>query len=162
MDESAKEKTFINKRISYLEPQSLQDIIVIEIIPKTIAENVNEVNFLDQKYEALKEDPIVKFGFLEFDYQGEDISYTLDKKIEMEELKNTKSIVLLNLNTLVQDSSKITGFSIFSLSGLGLSKTNMIFLWVGVITILALSGYYLLFVRDYKRNWEVILACLLP
>ena len=45
LDDSKKDKTFISKRMYYEEPETLNDIIVIEIIPKSIADNVNEINF---------------------------------------------------------------------------------------------------------------------
>jgi hypothetical protein len=151
MDQSTKEKTFVKKELSYLEPQNLNDVIVIEIIPKSIAETANEVSFMDIEYETLKEDPVFKFGFLEFNYQGESISYSLDKQINLEELKNSKSVLLASLNELTTDPSKATGFSISSFGSLGLSKTQTLFTWMGIIVILVLSGYYLLFIRDYKE-----------
>lgn len=154
LDGSKEEKTFVNKKLSYQEPEQLEDVIVVEIIPKSVAENVNEINFLNQKYEILKEDPIVKFGFLKFDYEGESISYSLNKIIDLEEIKNTKSVVLLSLNELTRESSKVTGFSIFSFSNLGLSKTQSLFVWLGIIVVLMLGAYYLLFIRDYKNLFK--------
>jgi hypothetical protein len=154
LDGSKEEKTFINKKLSYQEPEQLEDVIIVEIIPKSVAESVNEITFLNQKYEILKEDPIVKFGFLKFDYEGESISYSLNKIIDLEEIKNIKSVVLLSLSELTKESSKVTGFSIFSFSNLGLSKTQSFFVWLGIILILALGAYYLLFIKNYKNLFK--------
>ena len=149
LDGTKEEKSLIKKRLSYQNPETLNDVVVVETIPKAIAENVNEIEF-SQKYEVIKEDTVVKFGFLKFNFEGEEIAYSLNKKINVEEVKNAKSVVLLSPNELVKISNKVTGSSIFALSSLGLSKTQAIFVWFGMITIIGLGGYYLLFVKDYK------------
>lgn len=160
LDGSVEEKTFINKLISYSEPEVLKDIIVVETIPKTIAEDVNEINFGDSNFEILKSDPMVKFGFLEFDYEGESISYTLDKKIDIEEVKNSKTIMLISLNEIAT-ASKVTGFSVFSFTGI--DGVNPLFLWIGIITISGLLIYYLVFVKEgeilkvIRRRWNLMM-----
>ncbi len=153
MDGSKEQKSFISKKLSYEEPKELNDIIVIESIPKGIAESVDEITFDNSNYEILKKDPVVKFGFLNFDYQGEVVSYTLDKKIDLEELKNSRTVLLLSLNGLSsEDPSSITGFSIFPFPYLGLTKTQSFFIWLGIFIIIGLSAYYLLFVKGYKSK----------
>lgn len=148
LDGTKSEKSIIRKKLTYQNPETLNDVIVIEAIPKTIAENVNEIEF-SRKYEVLNEDPIVKFGFLKFNFEGEEIAYTLSKKINVEEAKNAKSIVLLSLNELTKSPNKVIGYSILDFTGLGLSKAQEIFVWIGVLAIIALSAYYLLFVKNY-------------
>lgn len=149
MDDSKNVKTLIKKSLSYEDPEQLNDIIVVESIPKSIAEHVSEIEFADNSYEVLKEDPVVKFGFLEFDYEGEEIEYVVNKRVNIESIKESKSIVLLSLNEIVTDTGGITGLSIFSLESIGFSKFQSIFMIFGIIIILLLIVYYYFFVRDH-------------
>ena len=154
LDGTKSEKSLIKKKLSYQDSETLSDVIAIESIPKTIAESINEIEFPNQKYEVINEDPIAKFGFLKFSFEGVEIYYTLDKKIPIEEAKNAKTVVLLNLNEIVGISNKVTGASIFSFGSLGLSSTQTILIWIGVLAIIGLTGYYMLFVKDYKYAFK--------
>ena len=154
LDGTKSEKSMVKKSLSYQGARNLSDVIVVETIPKSIAQNVNEIEFLNQKYEVVKEDPIVKFGFLKFNSNGEHISYNLNKRINLDEIKNAKTVVLLSPNEIIKILNQATGFSIFSLKNLGLSRTQMIFVWLGILIIIGLLAYYLLFVKDYKYAFK--------
>lgn len=149
LDGTKETKSYIKKKLSYDSPKVLNDVLVIEFIPKSIAQNTNEIDFSGQKYDVIKDDPIVKFGFLKFNYEGEEISYTLNKKINPDEAKNAKSVVLLSPNELVKKPNELTGFSLFPFSSLGLSKSQSLFILIGLLVIIALIVYYLLFVKGY-------------
>ncbi|MEK6947041.1 MAG: hypothetical protein AABX32_05540 [Nanoarchaeota archaeon] len=150
LDDTKSEKSLIKKRISYQNQGILSDVLVIESIPKSSAESVNEIIF-DQKYDVLKEDPVVKFGFLKFNPEGEEITYSLGKIIKIDDFKDSKTVVLISPNQPAQTpNNKFTGSLIFSFGNLGLSKIQAIFVWIGIFIIIGLSTYYLLFVKDYK------------
>ncbi len=149
VDGSTKEQTFITKRVSYTKAEELKDVIVVEIIPKKIASHASELTFARQDYEILNEDPIIKFGFLQFNYQGEEIIYSVDKRIDLEELKNAKTVVLRNPDAALGDKSSFTGFSVFPITSLGLSKFQSLLVWVGVLTIVSMLLYYAVFVKEY-------------
>ena len=148
LDSTSIEKTTISKTLSYESPESLSDIIVIETIPKSIASSASEIEVAKSTYEVLKEDPILKFGFVKFTSEGQIISYSLPKKVNLEDIKNTKTVILLSPTSLVGNGNKVTGSSIFSLKSLGFSSWQSILMWIGVSMIMGLGTYYYVFVRD--------------
>ena len=148
LDGSSKQKTFIKKSIVADVQNSLQDVVLMEFIPKTVAASVGEITFQTPNYEVVEEDPVVKFGFLNFNSQGEQISYEVGKAVSLEEAKMAKSVMLLSLNELADPSNSLTGFSIFGLGGF--KGANTPFVWIGVILIAGLLGYYLLFLNGYQ------------
>jgi hypothetical protein len=152
LDGTRTDKTLIQKKLSHENPNPLDDVIVIEIIPKEVVDNINNVEFITKDYEVLKEDPILKWGFFKLNYEGEYIKYIVNKRTNIEDAKKAKSIVLLNLNQ-IEPKTPVTGYSIFSFSNIGLTKTQTIFIWVGIITIIGLITYYFIFV---KGNEEIL------
>lgn len=153
LDGTIKEKSFIEKKLSYEDPEVLQDVIVIETIPKEVAETVDEITFTENNYEIIeRRDTILKYGFHEFNYEGEIISYSLDKKIDFEGLKKSKSTILLSPAAIEFNSAQVTGASVFSFPNLGLSGFQIFFTWAGLIVIFGLLGYYLFIVKDYGTS----------
>lgn len=161
LDDSEKQKSYITKTLTYGEPEPLEDLVVIEFIPKNIAVSVSEIDFLNSKFEVLEEDPIVKFGFLKFNYEGETISYTVDKQIDVNSVFNAKTVPLFSLEQLLQENkgSPVTGFALINLNNLGLSGMQSLFVWLGVFFILFLGGYYFVslkgegdFIKETKRQ----------
>lgn len=153
LDGTKEEKTIVKKKLSYQGQAALNDVLVIETIPKAMASSLNEVEFSNQKFEVLREDA-VKFGFLKFSPDGEEISYTLRKRINIDDVKNTKAVLLLSLGEITKSSSKVTGLSVFSLDKLGLTKKQATFAYAGILAIIGLAAYYLLFVKDYKYAFK--------
>ncbi len=154
LDGSAKQRTYIKKSISHVDKVQLQDVVLFEFIPKAVAASVSEITFLTPNYEVVEQDPVVKFGFLNFGAEGETISYTLDKEVNTEDIKNTKSVVLLSLNELAKPSSgitsSITGFVINPFNAFGLNKSESFFALAGILTVVILTGYYLIFLDGFE------------
>ena len=142
-----KEKSIVKKKLTYENPEALNDVLVIETIPKSIAERYDEIEFITQNYNVLEEDPIIKFGFLKFDFNGETIEYHLSKRISADDVKNSKSVVLISPNQMVE-INKVTGNSIFG--SFDLSTSQSVFIWGGMLSIIMLSGYYFLYVKNYR------------
>jgi hypothetical protein len=162
VDNSQKQKSYIRKSISPLEQKALQDVVLLEFIPKAVAASASELTILTPNYEVLEEDPVIKFGFLNFKAEGESIAYTLDKEINIEDMKASKSVVLLSLNELSQPNVGITGLVINPLNFLGLSKTESFFVLAGILTVVILTGYYLIFLdgmqtlsRGARRKFQL-------
>jgi len=142
-----KEKSIVKKILTYENPETLNDVLVIETIPKSIAERYDEIDFITQNYNVLEEDPIIKFGFLKFDSGGETVEYHLGKRISADDVKNSKSVVLISPNQMVE-INKVTGNSIFG--SFDLSASQSVFIWGGMLSIIMLSGYYFLYVKNYR------------
>jgi len=109
--------------------------IFLEIIPKSIAQTVNSLEF-SVIFEVVNKDPIVRI----YTSENNKFSYYVQQKIDMEKLKNTDSVLVLDLN---HPQNKITGFSILDTST-GTGKFFFIIILIGVI----ISGNYFIFFRD--------------
>ena len=153
MDGKRDEQALVKKKISYKGSDKLNDVLIIETIPKAIAETASEINFLGQTFEVLNDDPVVKFGFVEFAKEGEEIKYKVKKNADPELAKESKTVMLLSLNELSPEASQVTGFSIFTFSKLGLSKLQAWLLWTGVLVIVGLSLYYAVLVKGYGADY---------
>ena len=156
LDSSKSELSLVNKRVAYQSQKILNDALIIETIPKSVAQSVNDIEFM-QQFETLKDDPIVKFGFLKFSPQGEDIKYRFKKRISIDEFRNSKTVLLMSPNNFGESASSATGFSVVSLNYLGFSTTQTIFIFAGIAVIIILSSYYMFFIKGFgnlfgKRN----------
>lgn len=78
--------------------KALKNVEVIEVIPKAVANNINQVTFKGEKPVVLQADPVVKWAFAEVvKGQTKDLSYAVNKDISN-----------LNTNTLAV-SKKVEG-----------------------------------------------------
>ncbi|HLG24522.1 MAG TPA: hypothetical protein VI564_06355 [Candidatus Nanoarchaeia archaeon] len=145
--------TLVKKKLSYQKPEKLSDVVAIETIPKSVAESAGEIEFVNVQPEILKDDPVVKYGFLDFDFEGEVIIYKIGKKVNIEDIKASKSVVFLSLNEIVGTSNQLTGNSVFALDSLGLSQAQAIFAVIGVLAIIFLGAYYIFFVKNYRVSF---------
>jgi len=146
LDGSKKYKTIIQKSISNLNSEPYEEVVFVEIIPKSIAEDTSLITFLTDNYDVLKRDPIIKWGFVSLDYNGQQIKYIVDGNLDASDVKKTKSIVLLNVNSLnaQEPNAAVTGYSVFPFS---VSASGTFAMWLGIGIIIALSAYYLFFIK---------------
>ncbi len=154
LDDNKEEKTLVQKKIFHNNPEPFKDVVIVEIIPKDIVENVNDIAFITADYEIINEDPVVKFGFLEFNYDGTRIEYIVNRKIDLATVKRAKSIVLLGLNQQVK-KSVVTGFSIFSFNG-SVDNTQKAIIGIGILIIVGLVAYYFAFAKGYTNIFSKI------
>jgi len=108
--------------------------------------SVDEIDFKSSDYEILKSDPIVKWGFLKLDYEGKVIKYSIEKKIDVNEAKEAKSIVLIG-PTQLEKASNVVGYSILSFFKSDSTPKEKLGIWVGIIIIGLLTGYYFIIVK---------------
>ncbi len=151
IDNEIEEKSLIIKSISYKGTESAKDVILYEIIPKSIAQSSSDITFLTKNYNVVEEDPIIKFGFAEIGFTGQEIKYIVDKRVNINDVKNSASVALIGPVQLEQDISKLTGFSILNM-GLGIQRRDMIFIIVGILVIGALVGYQVFIGRSYSAD----------
>ncbi|MDD5086477.1 MAG: fibronectin type III domain-containing protein, partial [Candidatus Nanoarchaeia archaeon] len=140
IDNSMQEKSLILKSLSYKGSSSVKDVILYEIIPKSIAESSSDISFLTKNYEVIEDDPIVKFGFAEVGFTGQEIRYLVNKRVSMNDVKNSASVALVGPVQLEQDMQGVTGFSILNMN-LGFQRRDIFFIIIGVLVIGALVGY---------------------
>lgn len=140
LDGTRKEMSLVKEKIdSTLERN--ENLSFAEIIPKDIADSVSAINFMDSNYEVLKEDPIVSYST-----DTKEISYTLDKNIDMSRLKDISLVILFN-------GDEPTGKNIFTgyaIAGDILSSGKGIF-WIFIIAV-SIFGIYFLYLKRLKRK----------
>lgn len=149
-DGSRQKYTLIEKRISGTEEKT--DLHLIETIPKSFAEDINEITFVDGKNDVIKRDPVVRYKMVGL----QKISYYVLGFKEMTELIESKSIIVtdpeiffygkpIDQEEVVQqepeeETNLITGKLIpFITNNPIVSKSGMVF---GFIVIAGLLVYY--------------------
>lgn len=150
LDQTTKIKTLIQRRISHENPEPLNEVNIIEVIPKSVIESTNEIEFITNNYEIIETDPIIKWGFYELNYQGTSIKYRLDKRIDLDGFKKTKSTPVIITTIESGADNEITGMTTSVFDKIGIGKTGSIFAWIGLIVISGLLTYYFLIVRTNK------------
>ncbi len=157
IDFSKKEKTFVVKTISYTNSDTIEDVILYEIIPKVVAENVDTIDFLKENYEVVEPDPIIKFGFTELDFNGKSLKYIINKGVSADDARKTATVVLVAPLQL-ENLNQITGFSIADIfsAGLGFTTKNLIFILIGVFVIIILVGYQVMVSKGYTLDLNIM------
>ncbi len=141
-DGRTEKNTVFQKSLSYQGEAALSDVIVIETIPKNIAEHVSEITFLGNVPEVVKEDPIVKWGFLELGYDAKIVRYMVHREVSLAQARDVITTPLDSVNSL--DASSVTGLSIAPLG------TGSVIVALVVISSLGLLGYYYMPLKQKK------------
>jgi len=151
LDKSKYNKTLVTKKLVYQSPETLQNVVLVEFIPKNVADSINSLDVKTTEYEILKEDPVLMWRFATFNYEEKQIKYIINDYADMANLKGIKSIILTDPVQYLADkeSTKISGFSIFTLdNGSGIvGKSGLISIIIGFVIVIMLAGYYLIFIR---------------
>ncbi|MGB9748538.1 MAG: hypothetical protein ACP5OZ_02940 [Candidatus Woesearchaeota archaeon] len=132
------EKTLIEEVIS--SDEKIGKSFIIEIIPKEIAESTSEISFLQNNYQIIENDPVIKFDFS--DFNNAKISYVLNKRIYFDKAEKIRTIVLFPETTETEKASKLTGLMTFNISTLRNYSID-IGIVIGIIIIIFLLIYYL-------------------
>jgi len=146
------EITFSNGETSYYNIMSKElivgdvpGIIIFEIIPKNVAEHIDQVTF-DIDYQVVNEDPIVRI----FNNEKNNYIYFTNGYIDRSEFEKTSTVLLLDLD---HPKNKITGFSILDTS----TGQGKLFLVVIMLTVV-ISGNYFIFFREKTSRNKLITA----
>ena len=151
-DGSIQDKALIKKFYRSTGTDTFSEVIVVETIPKTVAEDISFIEPITQDYEVIKSDPIIKWGILELGAEEKTIEYFINNKLDANGAKLAKSAVLTQLNKI--DGQKVTGLSIFSIfeQQTGMGKGSVIFILIGISTVAILFLYYKGFIGGSEIN----------
>ncbi len=148
LDGTKKELTLIKDKLnSKLERN--KDNFIIYIIPKSIAESSNELNLNNLNYEVIKEDPVLSFGA-----DTKEITYTLNKQINIESLEDI-SIIPINLVLPESESGFMLDFTGFFVFENGISTKSIMGIIVLVVVIIALLVYFL-YIKKRKKSGNIL------
>ncbi len=111
---------------------------VFEIIPKSIASQINETTIITT-YETIEIDPII-----ELDGSTTELIYYVFKAVSESQIQESKTI-LIDTGFDLKDQSRFTGFAIFEDIGLTLVKTTDIRLIIEIFIIILLAVIYLIY-----------------
>jgi hypothetical protein len=144
------EYTFVRKRITMQDPAN--DILVIESIPKTVAQSTDDLQFSGEPT-VLQNDPVVEYSYPVL--QQEDFTYTLKRAVSLDEVKKSRTLLYPKPTVMatapVQDTASAansaplaTGFATrFDLPYLPSTGTDLLLVIFGIIVIIALGAYYI-------------------
>ena len=158
LDDASNEFALIEKKITYENPDTLNDVFIIEEIPKSVAETTDEITFLSGDYTIIKKDPLIRWSAFELNYQGVKLKYKINKRISLADLKNSKTVAITNMNQVEDTKTGITGFSIMNLftEKMGFSQLSSLMIWIGLFMILALYLYYQFFVKKDNPSRKLV------
>lgn len=142
LDDSKETKTIIEKMISYQNAESAKKVTLVETIPKSVAQSADDIEFRTKYVKILKNDPVVALELDELNYDATTLTYILSEEKSIGEIKTTKTVAIRKTSA----NNKMTGMSIFSIEG-----DVTFFDWAvvgGVILLVVLVGYYLMFLRE--------------
>lgn len=137
LDGTRKEYTIIKESIEGSLEKN-ENFSIIELVPKEIAESAQELDIKNINYKVLKDDPV-----LEFESGEKEIIYAIDKKIDLNFVKNIKTILMYNYIPAEENSSGITGYVVFS----SLGKFKTYYSLIAGLVILAALSVYLFFLK---------------
>ncbi|MEM2121708.1 MAG: hypothetical protein QXU20_03585 [Candidatus Woesearchaeota archaeon] len=132
------EKTLIEENI--ILSSELEKVFIIEVIPKEISESASDILFLQNNYQIIESDPIIKYDFSNF--RSGKISYIINKRIYSDSAEKLRTIILLPETTEVKKQSKITGLLVSNITNLK-NYGASIGIILGIIIIVFLLIYYL-------------------
>ncbi|MBI4438372.1 hypothetical protein HY640_00400 [Candidatus Woesearchaeota archaeon] len=155
LDGSVSEKTVVTKFFSYRGEGILQDVVVVEVVPKSVASDVSELELLSYDYEILKSDPVIKWGFVELGAERKPVRFVVNRKVGASDAKSSKSVPLPGISGIGVEK-QITGFSVAGFFGnSGFGKSGTVFLVVGLAAIAVLLLYYRGFGKEPGPEMEV-------
>jgi hypothetical protein len=110
-----------------------ENISILEIIPREIAESSSELNIKNIEYNVVKENTIVSFYS-----DTREIDYSLDKNVDLDSIGKIKTLLIQEVETKI-DAPLFTGY--FSFVNFSENKSNL-----GIILgVLALAGLFVYF-----------------
>lgn len=129
------------------------NIIVVEHIPKSVAQSAKDIEFSDYNHLVVVDDPVIRYELGDVLNYG--IEYSINKQLDVGDARQIKTAILydyFNFDSavsaeIVSGNEMITGYSILSPQSIGLTNTEAIMILLGVVFIFVLAIYYIVFVR---------------
>ncbi len=137
LDNAEKQKTLIKKQFS--SEEELNNIDIIEIIPKIIAESVDDIEIKTSEYEIIKRDPIIKWTFELVN--GNSIEYLIDKEIDIKDIKRIRTASLQKNEK--ENKTIFTSLSVLSKKTKGIiSPLTILITIIAILSIVFLNYHF--------------------
>jgi hypothetical protein len=158
IDGTALTKTLFSKILKYRSSDKLSDIIIFELIPDYVIENLNGIDFINKNFELIEKSNMVKFGLSRLDFEGEELKYIIKGKEDINDAKDTTTVVLVGPIALKQSLDQVTGFSISDLfsSKFGIKRNEIYFILLGIIVMGLLTSYQIFITRDPNTDLKIM------
>lgn len=147
MDGTRRELSLVRESIEFKQEKN-DSIYILEVVPEGIANSVSDLSIKNQDYDVIKEDTIISFSA-----DTKEILYTLDKTIDLEELKGIQTLVLFEVPEEVKKESSLSGYFSFVNLETGGNYTGVIF----AVLIIAGLGGYLFYMRRSSHVSEKLI-----
>jgi hypothetical protein len=142
LDGTRKEVSLVKENIeSNLERN--ENISVLEIVPKEIADSALELNIKNTEYNVVKEDTIISFYS-----DTKEIAYSLDKHIDLNSIGKIKTILLEEVE-IKEKAPLLTGY--FSLVNFEENKSYLGII-IGVLALVGFFGYFYFIKTNNQRS----------
>ncbi|MEM2139154.1 MAG: hypothetical protein QXM96_03295, partial [Candidatus Woesearchaeota archaeon] len=150
LDDSNEKQVLVKKIFSYEKPEPVNDIIIIEMIPKTVAGDISSIDIKTPDYSIINPDPMISWKFSEISYDKKQYYYVLLSNDNSESAKTTKTIAIIDPIKIINNQETIlTGFSIF-INNIS-SNPEYIGLLIGSFIIIVLLTYYVFSTYEVKN-----------
>jgi hypothetical protein len=151
MDSSHANMTVIDKEISYRGLERLNKVRLVEVIPKDVADGMQDISFMTPGYNVLRDDPVVEWRLDSLDAKKL-ITYVVSGAVDMSAAKDVSTFVLLEPD---QESaaggaeeeipSAPTGFTVSDDNRRWFTSTEKLMIIIGLFAALGLMVYYVVF-----------------
>jgi len=146
LDGTKKISVLIKKDYAYESPDNLINVFALEVIPKSLAGSAADIDILTPDYTILNEDPVLSWFHKTLSFEKQTMLYQVLAEDETESAKNTKTIILMNPDDVLDSTGNfITGFAVLLSEVRGFEVLGVV---VGVIIILGLAMYYMVVVNE--------------
>lgn len=141
-DGSSQDISVVKRTISSsLGPHS--NMAFLEIVPKQVAENAEDIDFENSAYDIVKEDPIISFSS-----DVKQIAYSLNKEVSLDNLKDT-GLVFITTAQEREEGIDITGYFMYDVESSYLGAA------LGLI-IIGILMFYLFYLKKNKPSEEFL------
>ncbi|MFH2020643.1 MAG: hypothetical protein ABIJ34_04465 [archaeon] len=146
IDGTTKNQVIVKKKFSYDMPEKLSNVLAVEVIPKTVAGDVSDIDIWTPDYLVINPDPVLAWGYDSISFDKITLSYAVLANDDSESAKTAKTIILVDPDIVMQQQSNlITGFSVLLSKAKGMPILGII---AGIIIIAGLSVYYFTMIND--------------
>ncbi len=143
LDGGSEERTLVEKLVSYPKAEPARKVTLVESVPRSVAQSSEDIIFRTRYIRPLSKNAVAALELDELGYEPAKLTYVLFGKKDIEEIRKTRTIAIRKEDP---GRSALTGLAIFSGSG-GASAFDLAILG-GVVLLIALIGYYFMFVRE--------------
>jgi hypothetical protein len=151
LDGTTESKVMVRKKASYESPESLTDVKLVELIPKTVAGDIDSLDIRTPDYLVLNPDPIIAWNYDSLTFDKKIIEYIIVSSDDTELAKTTKTFIMIDPKTVIKENSNtITGFVTMIVGTGGISFGEIVALLVGTVILGGLIMYYLVEVREIE------------